>query len=75
MADVPVPTEPMADLSPAHFAHFEGKGAPGTLAYCTCDAGPRHLVQQVPETKEMRIHFYADVATQAVTVLHISGRE
>lgn len=65
----------MADLTPADFAHFEGMAAPGTLAYCVCDAGPRHLVCLVPETKEVRVHFYADATSHHVTVLYIDGRQ
>lgn len=70
-----VPAEPMADLPLKDFTAFDAYGVPGTLAYCDCGAGPRHLVSQVPETKEVMVHFHADAVTRAITILEITGGE
>lgn len=68
------PLDPMPDLDQQVFEFYEQRVSPGTLAYCECDAGPRHLTGLVPDTKEIYLHFHVNPAYWAVTILRIFGK-
>ena len=66
-----MPTQPMSDLEPGFWDFYADRFMPGTMAYCECDAGPRHLVGIVPGTESVRVHVHIDVDQKVITMLRI----